>query len=288
MSRYTIENDLISIEVDSFGAELKSLKRQSDNREYMWYADPTYWKRTAPVLFPLVGSLYEGKYRVDGVEYEMSQHGFARDTEFELVESGSDYLLFAMESTDESYARYPYHFRLEIGYRIFDMSVEVSWKVVNTDTKEMFFSIGAHPAFLSPVVGETLSFDANGPLISSVIGQGGVLSGRQTSLELQDGKLAMTDELFENDALIIENDQAHRVSLIDAEDKVYLTCEFTAPLFGVWTPPKKKAPFVCIEPWYGRCDREGFTGDISEREWGNKLAVNDEFIARVVYSVYAE
>lgn len=285
MSRFCLKNDKISIEVESFGAELKSLKRNSDGREYMWSAAPAYWKRTAPILFPLVGSLNGGKYRVDGVEYEMSQHGFARDMEFTLIDSGNDRLLFTLESSKDTLAKYPYKFRLEIGYKIYDTNVSVSWRVINTDNQDIYFSIGGHPAFCSPVEGESLLFDVGGPLESSVIGKGGVLSDKLRKIDLEDSRLYMSEELFADDALIFENNQAHKVSICDKDKKVYLTCEFTAPLFGVWTPPKKHAPFVCIEPWYGRCDREGFEGDIKEREWGNKLRIKEEFNAEVIFRI---
>jgi len=293
MAIYQLKNSKLSISVDSQGAELKSMKDMATGTEYMWDADPAYWKRTAPVLFPLVGSLNKGRYRYNGREYAMSQHGFARDMEFALVRQTKEELLFGLEGTEETYAKYPFRFRLEIGYRLNgnERTVTVSWKVINTDDKEMYFSIGGHPAFLCPLhAGETqtdckILFDAKESLTSSVIGGGGTLSSGQKEYPLQDGYLNITEDLFDNDALIIENHQAHQVSLCGADGKPYLTVSFDAPLFGVWSPVKKNAPFICIEPWYGRCDREDFEGDLSEREWGNQLAASEEFCAEYTIGI---
>ena len=91
-----------------------------------------------------------------------------------------------------------------------------------------------------------------------------------------DNTFVLHDNVFDNDALIIENSDVTKVSLID-NDKEYLTVKFDAKVFGIWSPAKKNAPFVCIEPWYGRCDAEDFSGDITEREWSNSLEVNDNW-----------
>ena len=100
---------------------------------------------------------------------------------------------------------------------------------------------------------------------------GGLVNGEKTTYALRNGALPITADLFDDDALVIEGDQAHSVALAWPDGTPYLTVEFDAPLFGIWSPPKKKAPFICIEPWYGRCDSADFTGDFREREWGQKL-----------------
>lgn len=277
MALFQISNDKVTIQVDSLGAELKSIKSLPDNREYMWQADPAYWGRTSPVLFPVVGSLKDGKYRVDGKEYTMGQHGFARDMEFRLKSQVASEIWFFLESDEETLQKYPYPFLLEIGYEIIERTVVVKWRVCNQAKEPIWFSIGGHPAFLCPIDPGTdqtqyrLVFDEKEKLISSCI-VGGLLGPKKKTYALRDGILPVTEDLFDNDALVIEGEQAHSVALARPNGKPYLTVTFDAPLFGIWSPPKKKAPFICIEPWYGRCDSADFTGEFKEREWGQQLS----------------
>lgn len=284
MALFQISNDKITIQVDSMGAELKSLKKLSTGVEYMWNADPRYWKRTSPVLFPLVGGLNGGVYRLDGVEYPMGQHGFARDMEFKLKSQTAAEVWFVLESNDETMAKYPYPFILELGYELDDQTVIVKWRVKNPSKEPVYFSIGGHPAFLCPV-GEgtrqtdySLRFDVPDRVVSSGLADG-LTSGNKIEYKLRNGVLPITEHLFDNDALVIEHDQAHSVALVKPDGEAYLTVSFEAPLFGIWSPPKKNAPFICIEPWYGRCDRAGYTGDWKAREWMQALDAGGTFAA---------
>ncbi len=289
MSRWELKNKEIEISVDSLGAELKSLRGAQSGREYLWNGDPAYWKRTSPVLFPLVGSLQGKQYFHEGTAYPMSQHGFARDTEFRLIRQSDSELWFALEDSDESRRVYPFSFCLRIGYALDGAKVRIHWEVENTGDRILYFSIGGHPAFLCPIEAGSrqedylIGFDTEGPLTSSVIGRDGLLSDRKKTYALDAGCLPIDEGLFDEDALIMEHDQAHRVSLMTRERKPYLTVSFDAPLFGIWSPPHKHAPFVCIEPWYGRCDAENFHGTLAEREWGNRLEPGACF--RSVYTV---
>ena len=155
--RYFLENDRIKVEIDSFGAEVKSVINKNNMREYMWYGNPRYWGRTSPVLFPFVGSLKEKKYNWQGKEYAMGQHGFARDHEFELLSQTEEEIWFLLRSDEETMKKYPFAFVLKIGYRISSEKetddVKVMWEVSNPAKETMYFSIGAHPAFLCPVHG---------------------------------------------------------------------------------------------------------------------------------------
>lgn len=282
---YELHNDCIRIQVNSFGAELKSLKTVKDDREFMWDARPEFWKRTSPVLFPVVGGLKNAQYTYEGKTFGMSQHGFARDMEFTLVEQTADSIRFVLEDTPETYEKYPFHFRLEIGYAIEENHIKVSWHVENKNDKTMYFSIGGHPAFLCPIkegsrqTDYVLHFDNRKQIVSSMLGESGLLTNDKKTYLLTDGTLAVTKELFDHDALVIEGDQAHEVSLAYRDETPYLTVRFEAPLFGIWSPPKKEAPFICIEPWYGRCDKEDFEGALSDREWGNTLSAGENFEA---------
>ncbi len=280
MALFQISNEKITIQVDSLGAELKSLKSLPDNREYMWHGDPAYWGRTSPVLFPIVGGLKGGTYRLDGREYAMGQHGFARDMEFQLKSQVATEIWFTLSDDEETKKKYPYPFRLEIGYELTGRTVVVKWKVSGQGKGPVWFSIGGHPAFLCPIDPGTdqtqyrLVFDGKDRIVSSCI-EGGLVGKEKKTYTLRDGMLPVTANLFDEDALVIEGDQAHSVALARPNGKPYLTVTFDAPLFGIWSPPKKKAPFICIEPWYGRCDSVDFAGDFKDREWTQKLSEGD-------------
>ena len=127
--RYQLENGTLRVEIDSFGAEVRSVVRRSDGREYMWQADPAYWGRTSPVLFPFVGAPRNKQYRYEGKTYQMGQHGFARDMEFELERQSADEIWFVLESNEETYKKYPFGFRLSIGYHLILSIIKQNSKV---------------------------------------------------------------------------------------------------------------------------------------------------------------
>lgn len=283
--RYTIQNEFVICEIDSHGAELKSLIRKSDGRQIMWSADPAYWNRTSPVLFPFVGGVKDKEYRFNGKTYSIGQHGFARDMEFELENSTEDEIWFTLSETEESLDKYPFGFLLEIGYRLEDAAVRVMWSVENTNDRDMWFAIGAHPGFAVDMLpGHSFKlYDKSGKPVSSVtnriFGSGGCVTDKTANIDTPEGVLAISEKLFDNDALVLENGQVGKVDLYDEEGGLIVAVEFDAPLVGLWSPPHKNAPFVCIEPWYGRCDSESFAGELSERDYEQKLSAGEIFEA---------
>lgn len=290
MSDVTLKNENLKIEVNLHGAELKSLYKIDTDTEYLWCADPAYWNRTSPVLFPFVGGVKNGVYRHEGVEYKIGQHGFARDKDFTLVSQTEDTVWFALDDDEESRKIYPFAFHLEIGYQLLKDGVKVMWKVKNPAQTEMYFSIGAHPAFNCPLhAGESQTDysvhlqDREGndvrSFVNTIFGQGGTVTTEHETVELEDGALPITEHTFDNDAKVIENSQVQRVALRDGKGQEYLAVEFDSPLVGIWSPPKKNAPFICIEPWYGRCDSEVFGGELKDREWEQVLGAGEEFSA---------
>ena len=291
MAVYECKNELISITVDSHGAELKSLKRADSGTEYMWCADGTYWGRTSPVLFPFVGGLKDKAYRTKGKTYPMCQHGFARDMEFDLLSQKEDEIWFQLTSDEQTLEKFPYDFILKLGYRLQANKVQVLWVVENPGKEDLYFSIGGHPAFNCPIeegkkqTDYQLDFGDADEVVSTRIGEKGLVNGFMDVYELTDGKLTITENLFDHDALIIENNQTNKVALCKKDGTPYLTVTMEAPLFGVWSPPGKQAPFICIEPWYGRCDHEEFDGMLEEREWGNRISPSEKWEASYTIEV---
>lgn len=268
----------------SKGAELISLKK--DGKEYMWSAEPAYWNRHAPILFPFVGGLKGKQYRYEGKAYEMGQHGFARDIEFTLLSQTDTKLVMALGETEETMKNYPFRFLLEISYELKGDSLSIGWRVKNTDVKTLYFSIGGHPAFNCPMEGKgkqseyMLRFMKDGKplqeIISAVI-EGGLVGEDTLEFGLEDGYLPVTPDLFDTDTIVLEDGQTDEISLCDPDGHEYVRVEFDMPLVGIWTPIQKNAPFLCIEPWCGRCDDADFTGELPEKSWGNALEAGEVF-----------
>lgn len=270
-----LNNGIIEIEISTHGAELKSAVKNGN--EYMWCADEKYWARTSPVLFPIVGGLRDKKYIVDGKEYQMGQHGFARDSEFELESATDNSAVFVLRSNGETLGKYPFEFTLIIKYTLIASSIRVEWTVINENDRTMSFSIGAHPAFNLKDGENYFKFDNENDLVYNLIDKSGLYAKTPKYLLKNDGYVKIENSMFDNDALIIENCQAKEVSLCDKEKKPYVTVKFDTPLFGLWSPAGKNAPFVCIEPWYGRCDRNDFEGEMCERDYIINLPAGEKF-----------
>lgn len=275
-------SNIQSIKVSTRGAEVQSLV--ANGREYLWQGDPAYWKRRAPILFPIVGRLANDILRIDGREYTMTQHGFARDVEF--VQCDGKYVLVEDGLRDN----YPYAFELVADYSTQGDTLICDWNVKNHDDKTMFFQIGAHPAFLLPdynaadeIHGYIQCYDANDkivfPLVFNNLENGlRVHYGQSKVLLNNEGILALTNTTFADDAILIEAQQVAKVALFNKHGKKVLTVGCPqADAFGIWAPNKPDCPFVCIEPWCGIADRNDFDGDISERDCNHSLAPGESF-----------
>ncbi|MDD6102676.1 MAG: aldose 1-epimerase family protein [Clostridiales bacterium] len=279
---YTLENEILKLSIASHGAELTSVIEKASGREFMWNAGDA-WKRHSPVLFPIVGGLVDKKYRLGNTSYEMGQHGFARDMEFELINISTDEISFVLRETEETLKIWPFKFELILGYKLCGNTVKVLWSVKNTNNDTLHFSIGGHPAFMCPV-GEGaqeecfLHFDEENPDYF-FLSDKGLLEDKKYTLKTDGGYVNINHDFFNNDAYIMYNDRTRSVSLAGPDRKDYLKVTFDAPVYGIWSAKGAHAPFVCIEPWFGRCDRTSFKGSWEEREYDNTLAAGEIFNA---------
>ena len=287
---HTLKNDVLAVQVKEHGAELASMKKGST--EYLWQADPAFWGRHSPVLFPIVGSVWDKRYRIGETEYEMGQHGFARDMDFTLVEGNETEVRYRLESNEETLAKYPFPFVLEIAYKLDGNKLDVIWEVTNPSSEDIYFQIGAHPAFYYPdydpqtVERGFLSFDRQEGLECIRIKEKGCVDAvTKYPLEIpQDGLLPLTRETFDAiDTIMLQDGQVGAVTLHRNDRTPWLSLKFGAPVIGIWSPPTKNAPFICLEPWYGRCDRAGYEGDYRDKDWMNRLAPGDRFSS--VYTI---
>ena len=289
----TLSNDKVCIQIADHGAELVSIV--ANETEYLWQADPKYWGRHSPVLFPIVGRVWDNTYRHKGSLYELGQHGFARDKDFQLTYEEDDALIYSLESDEDTLKKYPFPFVLEIGYRLKGNRIEVMWSVQNTGNETMYFQIGAHPAFyyrdLDPVTNERgfLNFGKNKKTLEFVFPtEKGCTPEKRETLTLNEGMLELTPATFQCDTYIFENNQLKKITLTDKQKNPYLSLEFESPLVAVWSPSvaHPDVPFVCIEPWYGRCDTVGYHGEFKDRRWMQALEPDKSFEAS--YSIVLE
>lgn len=290
-----LENDRLKVEVSAFGAELHSIYNKSTGFEYLWHGDKSYWGRRSPVLFPIVGKVWNGRMKYCGTEYALSQHGFARDCEFaKLDESQLSRLLlkrdgdvqkcgFVLYSNEETKKLYPFDFALYIIYCLIDNCLEVNWIVENRTEGDMYFQIGAHPAFNYRDFDEDadiqgyMKFDRTGKMLLTTLECGGYAARERREIEVSPDGIVINKSTFAGDALVFEK-QLNHVALCDRNGEAYVEVEFDAPVVGLWSPAKiGYAPFMCIEPWYGRCDDSNFDGDYNEKPYINYLKEGESF-----------
>lgn len=280
----TLSNDKITVQITDHGAELTSI--MANENEYLWQGDIRFWGRRSPVLFPIVGRVWNNQYRHEGTTYELGQHGFARDREFQLTYEEENSVVYTLESDEETLKLYPFPFILQIGYRLQGNRIQVIWSVENTGDREMHFQIGGHPAFyyrdLDVNVKQRgfLDFGQKHLLLHYLVPaeKGCVKPGHQ-ELVLPDGIMELTRDSFECDTYIFDNSQLRKMTLLDRNRTPYLSVEFNTPLAAVWSPSAvhPDVPFVCLEPWYGRCDTVGYRGELKDREWMQHLAPGKSF-----------
>lgn len=279
-----LENQFLSVEIAEAGAELTRIFDRQKHTEILWEGDPLYWKRHSPVLFPNVGKTYQDQILIDGVSYPTSQHGFARDQVFACVESSEDAALFMLSSSKETEKVYPYEFKLFIHYQLQEKELNVEWRVENCGGRTMYFTIGGHPAFRFAGRDEkkedyVLKFPGKKAFTYSLLdpSTGTGLPQTQYVLELEDGICPLTEELFAKDALIFDDGQIDEAWICHKDGTPYVGIRCAGfSNFGIWSV--KDAPFVCLEPWEGRCDDYGFAGDISRKKGIISLPAGEVFV----------
>ncbi|KRK49354.1 aldose 1-epimerase family protein [Secundilactobacillus kimchicus] len=283
-----LNNADLKVQINPDGAELSSVKEQSENLEYMWQADPKFWGRHAPVLFPIVGRLKDDHYTVAGQSYKMTQHGFARDQTFKVVSHDATSAIFELVADDVTKAMYPFDFKLQLRYTLEGHMLTVTYHVENPDAEAMLpFSIGGHPAFNVPLGANEGGFEdyqitvapkKTYPQIPLV----GPYNDAQHEKELNlTTPLQLDHDLFDQDALILDLNQVETTVMLSStlnDHGVALTLA-QAPYVGIWSPYPKQAPFVCIEPWWGIADNLTADGELTHKQAIQQLAPNTQFEA---------
>ena len=278
-----LENERLCVEITELGAEILRVYDKKYGREVVWEADPAYWKRHAPVLFPNVGKTYRNTVLINGIHYPTSQHGFARDSMFKCTNSTRDSASFLLVSNEETKEVYPFDFELFITYTLEGNRLQVKWEVRNPSDETMYFTIGGHPAFRFAEKDEVksdylLKFPGKSELKYILIDPAEAAADPEHvfTLPLEGECCPVTEEMFEKDALIFDGTQIEEVWLCHKDGTPYVGMECKGfPDFGIWSV--KDAPSVCLEPWMGRCDDAGFEKDISEKPGINRVEGGERF-----------
>ena len=279
MANHTIENGSLRAVISDTGAELLSVMDLDTGRERIWTADPAVWNRHAPILFPFVGRVTGGIYRIGGAEYEMkTQHGFARDMIFTCLEETGDSVTHCLTATDETKKIYPFDFRLTVRHSLLpDRRLLAQWSVENMGGGQMFFSAGGHPGFLLPdgVRKEDcfVLFPGKEELNYLSANAAGFVLPEVKTLKLRNGGARYQPDV--PDTWIFEDRQVTCVgiALPDGTPDVMMDCgEF--PMLAVWANPAGR--FICLEPWFGRTDDDGFAGTVDQKKDIQALAAGEK------------
>ncbi|SFD03586.1 aldose 1-epimerase family protein [Clostridium uliginosum] len=288
---YSLENSKIKITASTHGGELHSLTGKKEGTEYLWNGNPEYWKYHSPLLFPVVGKALDLKYKVDGKIYEIPSHGLARISDFDLLSQTDDSITFELKYSDDSLKIYPYKFSLHITYTLEENSVNVTYKVINLDDKDIYFSIGAHPAFMCPIEKNEKLEDCylkfNKKENSSTMlttKENYFLHERKEYLNDSD-TISLSKEVFKDGVLVFDDLKSNEITIKSKNHDKSLSVEFEGfPYMGIWAP-ETGAPFLCIEPWFGHADYEDFNGEFKDREGTVSLSTSKEFSCNYKISI---
>ena len=285
-----LENDFLKVAIDAKGAQLSSLFNKETGVEQMWQADADVWPWHAPNLFPIVGGLLNDELHVNGETYLMKRHGFARQSEFILLEKDDVHAAFSLPYCEKTLAVYPFKFDFQVLYTLIDNALRVTYKLINRDKQKVYFSVGGHPAFNVPFnAGENyedyyVEFEVQENLHTHILNADGNFTGETHPVATPGKKLHLTHDLFAGDALVFKNLSSRMVTIKSDKHDQSLSLEY--PHFnylGLWAKPG--ADFLCIEPWLGCADSVGEAKDIKDKEAIQKVDVGHVFEASFYISV---
>jgi galactose mutarotase-like enzyme len=279
---YSIENQHLKIVVAAKGAELQSIFHKGLQLEYMWSGDPAFWGKHSPILFPIVGTLKQDTYYYQGKAYSLGRHGFAREMDFEVEGQTEDAITFLLRSNAATMEKYPFAFELRVIYHLTEAGLTTTYRVTNPANADLYFSIGGHPAFKTPLVPGTnysdyyLEFDRKLTASRWPISPAGLIEATPAPLVNDSNIIPLTKELFAGDALVFKSLSSGIIALKSSRTTHGLTFDCTGfPFLGIWAA--KNADFVCIEPWFGIADSVDSDQQLVDKEGINKLAAGGVF-----------
>lgn len=279
-----LKNEFLEVELNAKGAEIIKIVGQQDKINYMWRRDPVLWANSAPILFPFVGAVRNNEFRIDGKTYTMTQHGFARHSEFETNQISDTKVIFTLRSNDYIQEHYPYLFDLKVTYCLDHNRLICHMAVENVDTQPVTFGIGGHPAFACPFMeGESsndyyIEFSENETLERKMIDV--VLNGMSHEtrpLFDNEKRFFVRQAMFDTDAIVVKNFKSESVTLKSLNHNKSIVFHMNNfDHLGIWAS-KHVGGLIAIEPWVGHNDYVDFTGEFKEKEGVRTIAPSEIF-----------
>ncbi len=260
----TISNSVITAEISEMGAELKSLRK--DGFEYIWKGDPQVWEDSAPVLFPIVGSLKDDKYKFEGREYKLTHHGFASKKEFSVKKKSDTAVTLLLCDDSETFKCYPFKFELRVTFTLKDTTLEICYKVKNRGKNTMYFSLGSHEAYATPegVEDYDIIFDEKENL-ETILLNGGLLQDNKMLIAKNTNVMPLYDKYFILDTLLFEGLKSKQCILRNRKTERTVKIDFPdSDYIAFWHYPSSS--YLCIEPWSGLPDNQNSDYDITKKD----------------------
>lgn len=276
MNTHILELQGIQAKFNQKGAELISLTK--NNREFIWQADPKFWNKHSPILFPIVGTLKNDSYQFEDKEYHLPRHGFAREMDFEVLQKTENSITFSLQHSAETLKFYPFKFLLELTYTLTERGISFNYKVENKGEETMYFSLGGHPAFnLKENFKDYSLLFENAEVLNCSPLVNNLISDKIETINLNENTLHLNYDLFENDALILKKIECKSVTILENGKSMLKVNYDDFSDLGIWT--KFNAPFICIEPWLGYADTVDSSGKLKDKEGIRNLAPKSTFNA---------
>lgn len=287
---FNLKNNAIELRVNSKGAELVGIKDLVTGQEYVWQKDPKFWAKSSPVLFPFVGAIKDNRYFYNGKQYDISlKHGFARDNEFKLSSQGEDFLEFVFSSNEETKKLYPFDFNFYMKYILEERTLKLEYRVENLGNEDMYFSLGAHPAFTAPLkdgmdysdyyIEFEKAEDGNAKVLN-----GALIANGKTENIFSGNIMKLSKDRFINDAIIFETN-SKVAYLKNAKNKRTLKFKYDGFRYiAFWNVPG--AEYVCFEPWNGISDYDNCSGKLEEKVGIEKIGAKETYTRAIEITIF--
>ena len=279
-----LSNQYLTVNLHPKGAEIISIVGNQDHINYMWKRDACQWANRAPILFPIVGAIKNDTCRIDGKEYHMTQHGFARHNEFEIKNQSQTEVTFTLVSNDEIIKQYPFLFELNVTYKLVENTLTCFINVKNKDHQTIYFQVGGHPAFACPFMEnessndyyvEFAEYETRNQKVIDVAKRG--MSHVQLPFFDHEKRFFVRQQLFNNDAIVIKDFKSENISIKSLNHQKSIVFHMQGfDHVGLWTA-KHVGGLLAIEPWIGHADYVDFDGEFKEKESCVALDTDKEF-----------
>jgi galactose mutarotase-like enzyme len=265
----SMQSPQLTAAINPAGAQL-SILRDSADRDLLWNGDPAVWAGRAPVLFPIIGELAGGAFRVGSDTYKLPRHGFARNKRFQVVTASAAETTLRLSADESTLQVYPFQFQLDVSFALNGATLAIKSSVHNLGRTPMTASVGYHPGFRWPLPygqprdAHFIEFEREESSTIRRLDSHGLLAPEKHPTPVRGRRLDLDDSLFKDDVVIFEDLRSRSVTY-GADTGPRLRVDYPdANYLGIWTKPGA-APFICIEPWRGIADTTGFSAPFKDK-----------------------